>query len=179
MLRGALWLSAGTCVLILAAQTAAPPEAAQPAPKKFVPQPIEQPLPFSHKTHISVAKLDCKSCHEIPDPGDFAGIPATAKCMTCHAAIQKESPHIQRLAAWDQKKEPVPWKRVYRIADYVYFSHREHLASGKATCQTCHGPVQERDVLARERDITSMAACMDCHREHSAPLTCDYCHEQR
>jgi hypothetical protein len=179
MLRWILWPAAAASLLILAAQTATSPPAPGGAPaKKFVPTPVAQPLPYSHKTHIA-AGLQCKNCHEMPEPGDFAGIPGTDKCMACHIQIKKESPHIQTLAAYHQKKEPVPWKRVYRIADYVYFSHKQHLASGKAICETCHGPVRERDVLARERDITSMAACMDCHREQNAPLTCDFCHEPR
>jgi hypothetical protein len=147
-----------------------------PAPKYLPPPPV-QPLPFSHKQHVS-AGLDCKSCHEIPEPGDFAGLPATDKCMACHLAIKKESPHIQSLADYHAKKIPIPWKRVYRIPDYVYFSHKEHLNRAKVTCEACHGPVRESVVMRKERE-TSMAACMECHRSYNASLACDYCHEPR
>jgi len=150
---------------------------AQAPPPKYIPPAPVQPLPFSHKQHVS-AGLECRTCHEIPEPGDFAGIPGTAKCMTCHTAIRKESPHIQKLAEYHAKSTPVPWKRVYRIPDYVFFSHKEHLNRAKATCETCHGPVKDREVLRKEKDI-SMAACMDCHRTAGASNACDYCHEPR
>ena len=179
MSRAKLWLAALAGALILAAQAPTPPSAAPQAPaKKFTPQPIVQPIPYSHKQHIALG-LDCKNCHEIPEPGDYAGIPATSKCMACHVQIKKESPHIQRLADHDKRREDVPWKRVYRIADYVYFSHKAHLATSKTTCETCHGQVRERDVLFKEKDSTSMAACMDCHRDNAAPVSCDFCHEVR
>ena len=161
------------CSLALAVCLAA----AQTPPPKYVPPPPVQPLPFSHKQHVA-AGLDCKNCHEIPEPGDFAGIPATDKCVVCHLGIKKDSPHIQRLADYHSKNAPVPWKRVYRIPDYVFFSHKEHLNRAQATCETCHGPVRERDVLRKEKE-TSMAACMDCHRTAGASLACDYCHDRR
>src|SRR5207244_930367 len=166
--RTALWLT-----VTLAAAAQEPPK---PQPK-FVPAAPVQPIPFSHRTHIVTAKLECKSCHPVPEPGEFATIPETSKCMACHIAIKKDSPAIQRLAEFHSEKKTVPWRRVYRVPDYVFFSHKEHLAKGVA-CEACHGPVGERDVLRKEKD-TSMAACMDCHREKQASLACDYCHEKK
>ena len=86
-------------------------------------------------------------------------------------------PAIQKLAAFADRKEPVPWVRVYQIPGYVFFSHKEHLATG-ATCETCHGRVPERERLFRETDI-SMGGCMNCHRANRASLDCTFCHEQR
>src|SRR6266853_1194420 len=80
----------------------------------------------------------------------------------CHRALKKDSAAIQRLAALHEQNKPVEWRRVYRLPEYVFFSHKEHVAKG-AACETCHGPVGERDVLRKEKEI-SMAACMDCHR---------------
>jgi hypothetical protein len=97
--------------------------------------------------------------------------------MGCHRTVKKDSEAIRRLAEFHDGNKPVPWRRVYRIADYVFFSHKAHLAKD-ATCETCHGPVAERDVLRKEKD-TSMAACMDCHRARQASLACDYCHEKK
>jgi hypothetical protein len=113
----------------------------------------------------------------MPDTGEFATIPETKKCMTCHVAVKKESPHIQKLAEFHSSGKEVPWKRVYKIPDYVYFSHKIHVEKG-ASCDTCHGPVAEREVLRKERDIT-MGACMDCHRARQASNQCNFCHEQR
>jgi Cytochrome c7 and related cytochrome c/Class III cytochrome C family len=136
-----------------------------------------QPIPFNHKLHLANG-LECKTCHEMPDPGEAATIPATAKCMACHTAIKKDSPEIQKLADFHAKKETIPWRRVYRVPDYVYFSHKEHLKSGKATCETCHGDVRQLEVMRKVKE-TSMAACIDCHKTNSAPVACDYCHATR
>jgi hypothetical protein len=143
-----------------------------PLPKVY-PGP-EQPIPFHHSSHAAVA---CQDCHPTPDPGDFAEIVATSKCMSCHASVKPDSPAIQKLATFHKKGQPIPWEPVYLTADYVFFSHRAHAAAG-AGCADCHGDVAAAQVLAKERDI-SMAACMDCHRSKGASLACDFCHEPR
>lgn len=104
------------------------------------------------------------------------GIPAASKCMSCHQSIKKESPAIQKLASYAAQNRPVPWIRVYQIPSYVSFTHKAHLESG-ANCETCHGPVAQRDQLRRETDIT-MGGCMNCHRLQKASLDCGFCHER-
>lgn len=146
-------------------------------PLKTVAPPPAQPLPFSHRTHVSQG-LKCLDCHPMPDPGDFAEIIATEKCMLCHSSIKTDSPAIQKLADFHRRSAPIPWEPVYLVANYVFFSHKEHLTRAAAQCADCHGPVGEREALAKERDL-SMAACMDCHRAKSASLECNYCHEPR
>jgi hypothetical protein len=135
-----------------------------------------QPIPYSHKQHLALG-LKCKDCHTMPDPGETMGIPEAPTCMACHHSIKKDSPAIQKLAAFARDSRPVPWVRVYQIPSYVEFSHIAHLDAG-AICETCHGPVAERDHLAREADI-SMTGCMNCHRASKASLACTYCHEEK
>jgi hypothetical protein len=153
------------------------PKTAPAAKAKYMPPPPVQPIPYSHKQHLALG-LQCKNCHEMAEPGDYAGLPSTATCMNCHTTIKKDSPSIQKLAQFHKDGQPVPWVRVYHIPDYVDFSHKVHLTRAKATCETCHGPVRERDVLRKETDIT-MAGCMDCHRANNASIACDYCHALR
>jgi len=136
----------------------------------------KQPLPFSHKQHAGVG-LKCKECHQNADPGEMMGLPAASKCMACHVEIAKDKPAIQSLKQLAASKQTIPWVRVYQIPSYVSFSHRSHLESS-ASCQECHGPVAEREVLWREGNIT-MGACMDCHRKNRASLDCALCHEFR
>lgn len=157
-----------TC-FVLAAQSPPIPKYERPAPA--------QPVPFSHRIHAAQS-LECKQCHPMPDPGDFAELPPVSFCMGCHKNLKSDSPHIQKLAGFHAENKPVPWARVYRVPDYVFFNHKRHLEKAGATCETCHGPVQERDALRRERDI-SMAACMDCHRSKNASNACNYCHDPR
>jgi hypothetical protein len=149
--------------------------AAQQAPPRR-PEPPKQPIPYSHKAHDALG-LTCNGCHPNRDPGESMGIPETSLCMGCHKTTAADKPAIKTLATYAAENRRVPWVRVYRIPGYVFFSHREHLKAG-AKCETCHGPVAEREALFRESDI-SMGGCMDCHRRHEASNECTYCHDPR
>jgi hypothetical protein len=152
--------------------------AAQTVPGKSVSVAPVQPIPYSHKQHLALG-LQCRECHQTAaEPADDMILPETAKCMTCHVSIKKDSPSIQKLAQFKTDGKPVPWVRVYHLPDYVDFSHKEHLTKAKATCETCHGPVKERDAIRKESDI-SMAGCIDCHRANGASVACNFCHEPR
>lgn len=144
----------------------------------YVPPPPEQPLPYSHKQHLALG-LTCALCHSMPEPGQAATLPPTATCMTCHARVKTDSPAIQKLATAHTAGETIPWKRVYKVPDFVFFSHKVH-ATGTAAvgCDVCHGPVSEMDVMQRVKDI-SMPACVECHQQKQAAVRCDTCHEPR
>ena len=135
-----------------------------------------QPLPFSHQQHAGALSLDCKMCHVNPDPGELMTYPATATCMTCHSSIKTDSPHIQELAKVASENRSIEWVRVYEVPGFVYFSHRTHLAAG-VTCQKCHGELQTRERVFVDGDMT-MSGCMNCHVENSAPIDCNFCHDQ-
>ncbi len=141
-----------------------------------VPPAPEQPLPFSHKTHAAQG-LDCKTCHEMPDPGYFAEIAPTAVCMDCHKEVKSDSPAIQTLAKAHAAGEEIEWEPVYMVPDFVYFSHRKHVDAG-AACSACHGDVAAKDALAKERNI-SMPGCIACHKAAQASVECDFCHATR
>ncbi|MBK9167555.1 MAG: cytochrome c3 family protein [Bryobacterales bacterium] len=134
---------------------------------------IEQPVPFSHRVHSEVG-IKCRNCHSLKD-GFAAGLPPETTCMACHATVKKDSPAIRKLAEFARSKEPVPWKRVYEVPEYVWFSHQSHHVDAKIACEHCHGPVATRDVIVKEKP-TSMQACMDCHAAYKAPNGCDFCH---
>lgn len=132
---------------------------------------IQQPIPYSHKTHVTLG-VKCAYCHTMPGKGEAATFPDEAKCMACHDSIKKDSSAIQTLADYYSQKKPVPWKRVYLLPENIWFSHKRHATS---TCETCHGPVAERDVIVKEKP-TTMASCMACHDETQAPNECNTCH---
>ncbi|MBI1354117.1 MAG: hypothetical protein GC160_07210 [Acidobacteria bacterium] len=136
----------------------------------------QQPIPYSHKTHLALG-LQCANCHANADPGEFMGFPAEGFCMSCHQAIKTDSPHIQKLAAAAEQKQPIPWQRLYELPGFVYFSHRVHTQADVA-CETCHGPVRERDVMTAEVEH-SMKSCMACHEQRQAPNECGTCHEEQ
>ncbi|MBI4910133.1 MAG: cytochrome c3 family protein [Acidobacteria bacterium] len=102
------------------------------------------------------------------------GIPEVKVCMGCHQSVKKDSPHIEKLAGFAKQNRQVPWVRVYQIPSWVYFSHKAHGEAG-AKCETCHGPVKERDVLFKETNI-NMGGCMECHEKNKASNDCAFCH---
>ena len=136
----------------------------------------EQPVPYSHKTHLAMG-LKCSLCHTNADPGEMMGLPAESICMGCHRTVKADSPHIQKVAAAAREKKPIPWVRVYRIPSFVYFSHRVHTEAG-TQCETCHGPIRERAVITKEV-VHNMRSCMACHTEKKARNDCMTCHEER
>jgi hypothetical protein len=52
-----------------------------------------------------------------------------------------------------------------------------HTTAG-TTCETCHGPVRDRDVMSREVSY-DMKSCMACHAAMKARNDCAACHEDR
>jgi len=145
-----------------------------PAPKT---EPATQPIPYSHKKHLAMGMV-CKDCHTNPEPGDRMTFPAESKCMTCHTAVAKEKPAIQKLAEYAKSGQPVPWVRVYVLPGWVYWNHRSHLEA-EMTCEMCHGKVAEMDVMDRVTDVTKMAGCIDCHRKNAANTGCRFCHQDK
>ncbi len=59
---------------------------------------------------------------------------------------------------------PIPWVRIHNLPDHVYFSHEQHVMAGQVECQTCHGTVEEMEVMKQAAPL-SMGWCVNCHRE--------------
>ena len=59
---------------------------------------------------------------------------------------------------------PIEWVRIHNLPDHVYFNHAQHVSVGKVECQTCHGPVQEME-LVQQYSPLSMGWCINCHRQ--------------
>lgn len=59
---------------------------------------------------------------------------------------------------------PIEWVRIHNLPDHAYFNHAQHVSVGKVECQTCHGPVEEMEVVQQYSPL-SMGWCINCHRE--------------
>lgn len=59
---------------------------------------------------------------------------------------------------------PIEWVRIHNLPDHAYFNHAQHVTVGKVACQTCHGPVEEMEVVYQYSPL-SMGWCVNCHRE--------------
>ncbi len=156
-------------------------QAQQPAPAmpavqaNFAPHPApEQPLPYSHKTHVGLG-LACRLCHVNPAPGTEMTFPATSTCMHCHAAVVTDRPAIKKLAEYAHSKQPIPWVRVYKVLPGVTWTHRKHLEAA-VQCETCHGAVGDLQTMSETTAVTAMASCISCHQARGVSAACDVCH---
>lgn len=139
----------------------------------------EQPIAYSHRVHVE-AGVQCLFCHSDALRSSIAGIPSLQKCMGCHTAIATEGEDVQALAAYWERNEPIPWNRVNRQPDFVYFSHEPHLGAA-LNCETCHGDVGRMDA-ARPVVKMDMGWCLDCHEQQSPArvahlVDCLTCHK--
>ncbi len=124
--------------------------------------PRQQPIPFSHKHHVSDDGIDCRYCHSSVEYSKFAGIPSTATCMTCHSQIWADSPMLEPVRASFQTGTSIQWTRVHVLPDYVFFDHSIHIHKGIG-CSTCHGRVDQMP-LTWAANTLFMGWCLDCHR---------------
>ena len=150
-------------------------------------QPI-QPIHFSHRIHAGENQIECKFCHSSARVSKTSGIPSLNVCMNCHKSIGEVAPEtatdeyskefydgeIAKLydaVGWDVEQqaytgetEPVKWVRIHNLPDFAYFNHSQHVEVGGIACQTCHGPVQEMEIMYQDAPLT-MGWCVNCHRE--------------
>jgi hypothetical protein len=121
-----------------------------------------QPVPFSHKHHVSGIGIDCRYCHIGVEENAFAGIPATAVCMNCHTQIWADSPMLEPVRRSFSSGQPLHWTRVHDLPDFVYFNHSIHVRKGVG-CVTCHGRVDQMPLM-RQAESLQMEWCLECHR---------------
>lgn len=137
----------------------------------------EQPVPFSHKLHAGDLNIDCMFCHNMAEKSPHAGVPPTQTCMNCHEhQANKNLLSLSGLrASWSEGSDsgaPVPWIRIHKTPDYVYFDHSAHVSAGVG-CVSCHGRIDQMTVVRQEKPL-SMSWCLDCHRnpaQHLRPVT--------
>ena len=134
----------------------------------------EQPIPFSHRVHVTDKGIDCRFCHAYVDRAPYAGLPPLQTCMFCHRSVITEHAEIRKLRSLYERDEPVPWVRVFDVPDHVYFSHRMHLRKG-FDCPDCHGDVAHEDRL-KAPQVFEMGFCLSCHKAKGGPRDCLVCH---
>ncbi|MEN3943031.1 cytochrome c3 family protein [Prosthecobacter sp. SYSU 5D2] len=123
-------------------------------------------MPFSHKIHAGQLGLDCRYCHSFVENSSHANVPTNQTCFNCHGPgkgnIKSASPKLEMVVKAQETKQPIPWVKVHKAPDYVYFNHSAHLNRG-ISCQSCHGQVNEMEVV-KHAEPQSMGWCLDCHR---------------
>jgi cytochrome c553 len=147
------------------------------AAAQFVRPSVEQPLAFNHRLHVTDLGSECTDCHLYAESGVRATIPNVETCAFCHEEPVTESAEEARLVEYIQGGESIPWLKVYRLPDHVYFSHRRHTAIAGIECNECHGAMEQQDLpVSRPAVRITMNGCMDCHDEMGASNDCLLCH---
>ena len=138
----------------------------------------EQPIKFSHVTHVQKNKMDCQFCHWSVAKASFAAIPEVETCMGCHMQVlgreQWQKDEIVKIGKYYSELNPIPWTKVHVMPDHVKFNHKRHVKAG-VTCQSCHGQIPEMEVVERVSSM-KMGWCVDCHRTQGTSIDCYTCH---
>ena len=121
-----------------------------------------QPIPFSHQHHVSGLGIQGQYCHFSVAKASNAGMPSTHTCMTCHSQIWKGQKMFEPLYESYEKGKNIRWKRVYHLADFVYFNHSVHVQKG-IQCKRCHGEVSQMPLVKKQQSFT-MQWCLECHQ---------------
>jgi len=121
-----------------------------------------QPVAFSHALHSGQLGIDCRYCHTFVDRSEHSNVPSTQVCMTCHSMVRVGDPMLAPVKESYESGEPIPWVRVHKTPDYVYFNHAVHVNRG-ISCVECHGRVDQMEVVEHTKSL-SMAFCLECHR---------------
>jgi len=136
-----------------------------------------QPINFSHKIHAGDNKIPCLYCHVFAERSRVSGVPNVQRCMGCHKIIKTDSPEIQKVAGYWERKEPIPWIKVHNLPDHVYFPHKRHVKAG-VQCQECHGDIASMPRVKRVSSL-KMGWCLGCHtkRHNKNGRDCWTCHK--
>ncbi len=130
-------------------------------------QPI-QPVAFDHSLHVNQLGMDCRYCHQSVEVSAHSSVPSTQTCMTCHTQVKKESPKLEIVRQSWETGQSIPWVKIHKAPDYVYFNHAIHVNSG-VSCYSCHGQINQMAVVWHDQP-QSMGWCLECHRQPETKL---------
>jgi hypothetical protein len=119
-----------------------------------------QPIQFPHSKHISLG-VQCLYCHPGALRGQSPGLPTEAKCYACHQQVNKTSTELDKLTSYVKNDQAIAWVPVFILPDFVYYSHRPHIAAG-LNCENCHGEIGQETVAQPQK--MNMGWCLNCHR---------------
>ncbi len=161
----------------------------------------EQPVAFSHETHVTEAGMDCVDCHSLRDDGTFAAFPTTQDCAECHIVALGDS-EAERffIENYVETGREVDWLVYQKQPDNVYFSHATHSMescnmchtfSQQELCQFCHialdkgysPAMEENRISGYSKNTMKMWQCEACHADPNhlagtnANNACFVCHK--
>ncbi len=130
--------------------------------------PVDQPIQFDHRHHVRDEGIDCLYCHYEATRSKYAGVPPTAVCMNCHSQVWQRAGRLEPVRASAFDGQPLHWRRVHQLPEFVYFDHSAHVTHGVG-CVECHGRIDLMPEVHAVAPLT-MQWCLDCHRDPAARL---------
>lgn len=136
---------------------------------------IHQPIAFNHRLHAENA--DCGTCHEFAQRAAHSGLPGLATCLQCHEDPMTDNPEEKKIATLAASGQDQVFRKLFRLPDNVFYTHRRHVGIAALECATCHGAIAraESPPAAPLIGIT-MNFCLDCHRTRGITTDCTACH---
>lgn len=138
---------------------------------------VAQPIQFNHQKHVKDAGLECATCHEYYSTGESSGLPPLTTCEGCHQEAITKSPEEQKLIKLIASDPQSSFKKLFRLPDHAYYSHRRHVVAAGLQCETCHGGIAETTAPPQYPLVRiTMATCVNCHIDTNATTECTDCH---
>ena len=75
--------------------------------------------------------------------------------MNCHVRVREKSPKLQMVRESYATGSALPWVKVHRLPDYVYFNHQAHVTAG-VSCVSCHGRVDQMVEVRQVQPMTNL-----------------------
>ncbi len=163
----------------------------------------EQPIKFSHVTHVKQNGIDCKYCHSTVEKSRHAGIPSSNVCMNCHKAVNEgpktgkgEISKIYAAIGWNPKDLKYFENYSSMNRDQIRDVFKDWLADEPGAFENVEGqiqqPVQWNQVhvlpdhvfFSHQQHVkVGKVECAECHGkieemetvEQFAPLTMGWC----
>ncbi len=139
--------------------------------------PVAQPVQFNHQKHVKDNGLECPVCHEYYTTGKHSGLPSLTTCQGCHQEALTKSPEEDKLRNLFAITPQPQFKKLFRLPDHAYYSHRRHVAVAGLQCETCHGRIADTTAPPRYPLVRiTMATCTGCHEGKKVSTDCTSCH---
>ena len=136
---------------------------------------VTQPISFNHRMHVEI--LECENCHQFFGESEHSGLPELTLCLDCHEEPQTDSAEEERIRELAAAGQTEIFRKLFRLPDHVFYSHRRHVVIAGLECEACHGAIAETEAPPQQPLMRiTMDFCLECHLRDDVPSDCTRCH---
>ena len=138
---------------------------------------VAQPIAFNHQVHVEENGMECSDCHQFYLEGKHSGLPTLTVCLDCHEEAMTDNPEEQKIRDLAAAGQDDVFRKLFKLPDHAFYSHRRHVGIAGIECETCHGEVALTTEPPEKAEILiTMDFCMDCHKLTGVSEDCTRCH---